>query len=299
MIGLKFNTLAKQNAKKALGNRWGGAIAVVLMISAISLLFSILESMFTVFFGLPDFYEILACLLEGRDLPPAAIPSVIISGVFAVLGFLVLTPLKLGVTNWLYQLTGGQPREISSLFFFFDSPCLFFKSLFLRLGIAVRMFFWAVLCLSPGVVFTGIGDYLARPDASAADHALAAAGITLGSILLLLGFAALWICSFRYFLAGYLLCADPDLGVGTVIRLSVRGTRGRLSKLAQFQLSFLGWYLLCFLVLPLLYVAPYTGASMAIYARYLIERDNLIPRQESPTGRIVDQDYIDLGPQPD
>ena len=74
---------------------------------------------------------------------------------------------------------------------------------------------------------------------------------------------------------------------------------GRLSKLAQFQLSFLGWYLLCLLVLPLLYVAPYTGASMAIYARYLIERDNLIPRQESPTGRIVDQDYIDLGPQPD
>ena len=123
---MKFNTLAKQNAKKALGNRWGGAIAVVLMISAISLLFSILESMFTVFFGLPDFYEILAYLLEGRDLPPAAIPSVIISGVFAVLGFLVLTPLKLGVTNWLYQLTGGQPREISSLFFFFDSPCLFF-----------------------------------------------------------------------------------------------------------------------------------------------------------------------------
>ena len=52
-------------------------------------------------------------------------------------------------------------------------------------------------------------------------------------------------------------------------------------------------------MLPLLYVAPYTGASMAIYARYLIERDNLIPRQESPTGRIVDQDYIDLGPQPD
>lgn len=72
-----------------------------------------------------------------------------------------------------------------------------------------------------------------------------------------------------------------------------------LSKLPNSQLSFLGWYLLCLLVLPLLYVAPYTGASMAIYARYLIERDNLIPRQESPTGRIVDQDYIDLGPQPD
>lgn len=294
---MKFNTLAKQNAKKALKGRWGGAIAVVLMLCAIWLLFSILESVFTIFFGLPDFNEILNSFLLGQPLPPAAVPSVIISGVFAVLGFLVLTPLRLGMINWLYQLTGGQPREISSLFSFFEAPSLFLKALLLRVGIWVRMAFWGILCMLPGVVFTVFGDYLARPEASSGDHALAAAGITLGSVLFLLGAAALWILSFRYLLAGYLLCADPDLGVSTVIRLSVRGTRGRLGKLAQFQLSFLGWYLSCIFVLPLLYVAPYIGASMAIYARYLIERDNLIPRQESPYSHIVDQEYIDLDQQ--
>ena len=294
---MNFCMLAKQNAKRALRERWGGAIAVVVMLCAVFLLFSIFENMVTIFFGLPDFWQIMDFLQRGTPLPAAAVSSIVVSSAFAIISFLVLTPLRLGFTNWLYQLTGGQPREISSLFFFFDTPRLFLKAITLRICIVIRLFFWAVICLLPAVVFTVFGNYLAFSGDSYADHALAAAGIMLGSVLTLLGLAAFWLASFRYFLAGYLLCADPDLGVRTVLRLSVQGTRGRISKLAGFQLSFFGWYLLCLTVLPILYVVPYVGASCAIFARYLIERDDLIPRQACPAQTIVDQEYIDLSQQ--
>lgn len=42
----------------------------------------------------------------------------------------------------------------------------------------------------------------------------------------------------------------------------------------NFQLSFIGWYLLCFFILPIMYVIPYVNQSCAEYAHAVIDMEN-------------------------
>ena len=75
-------------------------------------------------------------------------------------------------------------------------------------------------------------------------------------------------------------------------KLSVELTRGRRWQIVGFSLSFLPWFLLCCLVLPILYVLPYFSVASVMYARYLFE-DHLLGQKKldvSDPDRIIIDD---------
>ena len=48
--------------------------------------------------------------------------------------------------------------------------------------------------------------------------------------------------------------------------------KGLCTDIISFKISFIGWGILSFLILPFLWSAPYYALSNAIYAKYLMER---------------------------
>ena len=80
--------------------------------------------------------------------------------------------------------------------------------------------------------------------------------ITLWSFLLVLpGLVA----AYRYSLAVYNLCENPDIGVMEALRMSKKQTRGYKWSLFVLDLSFIGWYILSALTMGLLniWLEPY------------------------------------------
>lgn len=102
--------------------------------------------------------------------------------------------------------------------------------------------------------------------------------VLLGSMLMIAGtvlFIALgifaWVFLKRYFLAPYLYAAG-DCSVRQAFKQSVYFMKGHKGELFLFDLSFIGWFLCCIVLVPILYVFPYYTSASALYARVLIER---------------------------
>lgn len=94
--------------------------------------------------------------------------------------------------------------------------------------------------------------------------------VVIGSVLMLVALPFTWWFGARYMAANLLLCDRYYYTVKEATRLSVALTRGRRWQIVGFYLSFLPWYLLCCLVLPLLYVIPYVAVADTMMARYLL-----------------------------
>ena len=101
--------------------------------------------------------------------------------------------------------------------------------------------------------------------------------MVIGSVLMLVALPFTWWFGARYMAANLLLCDRYYYTVKEATRLSVALTRGRRWQIVGFYLSFLPWYLLCCLVLPLLYVIPYVAVAGTMLARYQLIIDDVAP----------------------
>ena len=98
---------------------------------------------------------------------------------------------------------------------------------------------------------------------------------TVGAMVLVNVFVALWslllvipgiIKIFEYYMVGYILADDPDMGVMDALRKSKEMMRGHKWNTFVLNLSFLGWKLLgaiTFGIVDIFYVNPYIQATEA------------------------------------
>jgi len=80
--------------------------------------------------------------------------------------------------------------------------------------------------------------------------------------------------SMGYSQAFYLINDDPELEAMDALRLSEQLMDGHKMEYFLLQLSFLPWILLCVLVVPIFYVAPYISATNAAFYDYLLSVNN-------------------------
>ena len=105
----------------------------------------------------------------------------------------------------------------------------------------------------------------------------------LGLRLLRLLFIFLWsllfiipgiIAAYRYSMADYALCENPEMGAMHALRESAHMMKGNKWKLFCLQLSFIGWQVLSILTLGIsnLFLAPYIGQAEAVFYHHLSGR---------------------------
>ncbi len=94
-------------------------------------------------------------------------------------------------------------------------------------------------------------------------------------VLLIVGifiaFVYILVVASRYFLAPYLFVIYGELSANDSIKLSVKIMEKKQIQYEKLIVSFIPWFLLCFLVFPAFYVVPYFLTSCAVNAKYMIE----------------------------
>ena len=202
---------------------------------------------------------------------PAFICTGVIFFLSALCNIFLSTPLALGIQRWVWRLTGGADDSLRTVFYAFGAGENYRRALCFSLHYnlrlyAVRLTFLPALFLNSKNLSEGLT--FSAPDGVESFLSAGAALLQMAGMFLYL-FLAL-----RYFLAPYLLAGDDRLSPVEALRLSFKIMRKRVGRLLGFSLGFIGWILLCMLILPILYVLPLIWISSGIYARYLISDYN-------------------------
>lgn len=67
---------------------------------------------------------------------------------------------------------------------------------------------------------------------------------------------------------------NDNISVGRCVFVNIGFAFKNVGKLFRLVMSFIGWFALCFFVVPLIYVVPYYTVAAATSARWLYEMDN-------------------------
>ena len=118
--------------------------------------------------------------------------------------------------------------------------------------------------------------------------------LSLTGIALVLEIAAviLWlIYVLKYFLVPFLLADDRRRRAGQLFADSCFFMQGKQAELFMALLSLCPWFLFSLLAIPMLYVFPYTGTILGIYANCYVEQagayerwQQAMHRQDPPPG---------------
>ena len=268
---MTLNKAIKFNAKKCLRNNWVRAILIFVIIAAVSAVLGALDNAIFSAFGFHR-VEISIDLLQGGYMEwwlaegaDVTWYEVALSILLSLVRLCIMAPLTLGAANWALELSDGRSNAIGELFWAFDNAA-WYRSVWMSITVAVKTGLFAIAVEAIPTVMMAIGAANLWENRS-----LGVPLVVIGSVLMLVALPFTWWFGARYMAANLLLCDRYYYTVKEATRLSVALTRGRRWQIVGFYLSFLPWYLLCCLVLPLLYVIPYVAVAGTMMARYLFE----------------------------
>lgn len=267
MRTVHLNTLIRRETLRCLRGRWGKAVAGTLFLAGLWLLIVLLEQLCLTGLTLVEPAVLKIPLLEVSVSPAQAV----LSGFFALVSFLVLAPLKMGLKKWYYRLSAGPTPDLRMIFDYLSSFRLYGKAIWLQIVIGVRVaFFGALLSLIPTGLW--IAQRIVRSFSTPVSAVGQAALLLLMVLTSVLSGLLLISFSLRYFLAVYCMAADESLSVRQAVRQSVQAMKGKKGQVLTLMLSWLPLLIPCLLLVPALFVLPSCSCALAINARYLLGR---------------------------
>ncbi|MDD6033341.1 MAG: hypothetical protein PUC47_07670 [Oscillospiraceae bacterium] len=263
----RLNAAVRRNTLRCLKGRWGKGAAATLFLAGAGLMLVLLEQLCLTSLSLVEEPTLRVPLL-GVQISPV---QTAVSAGFGCLIFLVLTPLKMGMRKWFYRLSAGPTPDLRMLFDYLSDFRLYAKSVLLQLAVLLRVAVCGALLSLPS-----LGILTAQRMVGALGTSAAAVGqaiLTLLFLVTVLLAAVLTVCfGLRYYLAPYYFAADETISVHAALKQSVQAMRKAKGQVFCLLCSWLPLWLSCFLLVPLIFVIPCCGCSIAISARYLMGR---------------------------
>ena len=179
----------------------------------------------------------------------------------ALLAALLCAPLRMGREAWYFGGADARKRSRARVLFWLQ-PRWAFKAARFALALMLRKLFWAVLYLLPGGFLLG-GTLWQAQENGGMDVLLFLGAAAGGAALLALGVGFYAATVQRYALVLPILAKQPRCKLRNALTLSAARTDGRCAALLAFTAGFLPWYLLCLLVIPIPFAAPYITQARA------------------------------------
>lgn len=182
------------------------------------------------------------------------------------IGFLFLFPLYCGVKRFFYLMTKGEKAKVSDLFYYFTKKLKGSLLLGLRYGLLCVVKF--LPCIAPAYILFAVimsGEF----------SPLANSLLTISVFVTGIAGFALWILwTSRQFLTIYLFIENDSLPSGVYIKESERILNYTLNKsVRKLFYSFGGWLLFALTGVGMLYFVPFSEASLATSAKWIIKLD--------------------------
>ena len=256
--------IIKSDARRAMRSFIGRAVASVMITTLAYLAVNLTESVLLFIFSgeeslFYDFYSL-------ADTSPEVLA---ITAGAAVIWLFVMPALLLGHAKLNLAFAEGKDESISLLFDMFSSFKKFIGSAVFALCLGLRFILTFAAALVPGGVLFYLAEAFLHPASRTAEILkISACCIAIGLMTLCV---ALWVMFVqRWYLAPYYRACGNT--VHKSFALSVKATKGIRTNIISFKFSFIGWGLISFFILPLLWSVPYYALSNAIYSKYLMER---------------------------
>lgn len=176
----------------------------------------------------------------------------------------ILNPLLFGVYYWFYYSLPGNNVSLSKCFYFFNSFKNYKRAINLSILTIIRTIGVQYVFSLPATILLNNGGLYASN--STYPEYLA----YFFSLLSIAGTVLMIIQSLRYFAAPILLINDPSITAREALYLARAVSEYRKGHLFGFVMSFFGWFLLCILALPIIFVVPYYIACYCNKCRYML-----------------------------
>ncbi len=255
--------IIKDDAKRAVRFFGGRSVASAITVALVWLSVSAVETLLT--FAVSGYSALFADYETLFSSPEMIAIMVFIS----LLWLFVVPPLLLGYTKLHLAFAEGRDESFALLFDMFSSAKKFFGSILFSVMFCLRYAVLIFFTIAPaGALFWFSETWLVGEERifellRVTIGLLAAAIITLSVSLGI-------IFSMRWSLAPYYRAAGN--GIHRSFVLSAKAAKGRYIDIISFRFSFIGWAMLSFLIVPLVFTLPYYSIANAIHAKYLIEK---------------------------
>ena len=181
-----------------------------------------------------------------------------------------ITQLRQGITRWHYILAVHGSAKMSHIFHFFAHG--YFRALWFEIIKVFRLGIAVFLCFLPSALSLGIGLRFTL-DADQVNPLGAQIFTFLALVLGLLGGILYMILSIRLFLARFIFVSDQETSPAEAFRKSNQIMNGKSASRIETELSLVGWYALCLLLLPVSFVIPLRSICLANFAREILSEN--------------------------
>ena len=254
----------KKAAKNSLKHRWTEAIAVSLVLLATSLLDTVMQITLQTIFKVDTVWSPFTPTSVPFNSVIASVGITLFSAIFTLI---IMLPLLFGTLRWFWLVTGGGDPGVGEVFHYFSSARSFFKALGISVSIFWRLVLGAVLCFAPYAIVSVLTNSefydfigISMPTYMSSLYSIGTILETLGFFLLLL-----WISGYALFYVA--MFSNPELSTRQTLKLTASLSKQNRMRFVGFFLSFLGWILFSFFMLPLLFFVPFFMSSLCIYGR--------------------------------
>lgn len=182
--------------------------------------------------------------------------------IFLLSAFGFYSSVRLGIKRYLLKKAQKKKPSSGDIFFYFK-PKKYFSSLFYSSAIFMIKLSILVFCLIPSAVCLFTVDRFSRQGVSA----LVCLSLTVTAVFLGINGCYFYsVFNSSFFLCDYFFIDGSYLSFRHLIACSQRGMNGKNILLTRLKMSFVGWFVLCLLILPVPYVWGYYNQSLAVAA---------------------------------
>ncbi len=252
--------IVMQQARKALRGNLSKLIAAAGLTMLAFLLVEYLEYFVGVLLGVPD-------IDSGEQLPfdnPAALA--------VALGFTAVLLLAMPLLNGFLRMaaTTAVRKECASrdIFYYFRSAGLYFKTVLVDFLLYALWSLAAALLNASGILGALVPELFQVDTPFTVQHYLT----VLAAVVTVLLRVILYMLLAHYPLLAYAL--NENRSVGQCVFGTIGFSFRHFGQLLRLMFRFIGWFALCFFVVPALYVLPYFSVASLMSARWLLELDN-------------------------
>lgn len=256
---MKIEKTIRKQAKKKLENNWVSAVSALFVLFGFAVaLILLFESLINIF----KVYDINGELKESSTTALAIILVLTVAiGVF-------ISPVKNGFLKYFYCLSNTGEGDLRSVFYFFFRSKRYIKTVLFNLIIFCISILNMLITLLPYGILKIIDNSVDIFPTVEAEQV----GYIIYSILFGIGITAGIVLSLRLIFVEFLYIDKENKGVGyffgkKAIKLSIKHNKDYIILV----FTFLPWIMLCFFVLPALYVIPYLTESLATSSKWLIK----------------------------
>lgn len=234
----------KENARKALTEKWGKGNIISLAYLTFWLIMGMVEGMFD--------------------------DSSKIANLVSIVTTIIRIPLSFGLTYSFIRLKRGE--DVKAFDFLNNGFSNFGRAWKISLRVVLKMLLPIILLCISTIIAEGISTYISIELLSTNEVIFVALA---RSIVILAIYSWLIVRALRYSLTTYIAFDNPDMTALEVVNESENMMKGNRLKLFLLILSFIGWAILC--LFTFLWLIPYIQVSQVCFYENILEnkKDNV------------------------